>query len=391
MLFFFTTLITWRRFILTTGVVAALLLAVVSFILPKWYTVSTSIFPPETKAGMPIYAELVQNLSLPLLGPMASGAAPETVYIEMLKSRRICERVIEEFGYSEIYRAEIIEEAIDELRKHTGYDLLDNGLLTVTFEDRDAERAAAVANRMIELLDEFNRDLNVTRASRTREFVGEQLAKRKEDLAAAEMKLKEFQEANQALELGEQLASAMEIVASLTAQAIALESELEILGHYAAKNSDEYARRQMEYNQVLVQLKRLKETAGESDRDLVRSFLPTLQELPELALQMVRLKREVQIEQTVVAMLTTEYEKSRIEEARDTPTVQVLDSAAVPNKRSRPQRKLLVLLGGVIGLGWGALIALFVQTWRDDRDRSSVIRRVLSPIASDFSRVLRRR
>lgn len=391
MLFFFGTLIRWRRFVLTAGVAGAVIMAAVSFILPKWYTVSTSIFPPETKAGVPLYAELVQNLSLPLLGPMASGAAPETIYIEMLKSRRIGEAVIDEFGYHEIYDQSLIEEALDELHKHTGYDLLDNGLLTVTFEDRDPERAATVANRMIELLDEFNRDLNITRASRTREFIGEQLEKRREDLATAEMALKTFQEENQALELDRQLESAMEIVTSLTAQAIALESELEILGHYAAKSSDEYTRTRMEYEQVLEQLKRLKEHAGEGDRDLIRSFLPALADIPDLALQMVRLKRDVEIEQTVVTMLITEYEKSRIEEARDTPTVQVLDAAAIPNKRSRPQRKLLAILGLVVGLGWASLVALFVQTWRDDQDRSSTVRKVLEPLASDFSRLLRRR
>jgi tyrosine-protein kinase Etk/Wzc len=166
---------------------------------------------------------------------------------------------------------------------------------------------------------------------------------------------------------------------------------MEIMGHYASSSSEEYKRKQREYDEVLAQLKKLKKSSGESDRDLVRSFLPALGDVPELALEMIRLKRNVEIQSTVYSMLVKEYEKARIEEARDTPTVQILDRAEVPNLRSRPRRKMLVILGGVVGAGWAAIIALFTTAWRENRESAAAWRDVFSPLVGDFSRLIHRR
>jgi uncharacterized protein involved in exopolysaccharide biosynthesis len=390
MLFFFKTIVVWRKFILAAGLGTAAVTAAISLFLPKWYTATTSVFPPETTSGVPMYTELIESLSLPLLSGLGAGAAPETIYIDMMRSRRIGEQVIEEFDLMDRYRAGRIEEALEELRSHTGFTLLENGLLVITFEDRDPDRAAAIANRMVQLLDGLNRELNVKRAGRTREFIESQMTIREAQLAEAETALRRFQEEYRTLELEEQLRSAMEIVGTLTAQAIALETELEILSHYTSTSSEEYVRKQREYNEVVRQLSKLKAASGDDDEDLVRSFIPTLSQVPKLALEFMRLRRKVEIESTVYTMLVKEFEKARIEEARDTPTVQVLDLAQPPSIRSRPQRKLLVLAGALLGLAWSALLALFVTSWRTGEGRAGTIHAVLEPVVGDLARLFRR-
>ena len=312
MLFFFRTLVQWRKFILLSGVAGAVLLGAISFILPSWYTASTTIFPPE-QAGMMPYAEIMQQLSAPMLGPAGGGVAPGTIYIEMLKSRTVCEQVINEFDLMKRYKAHRIEEAIDGLHAHLGFTLQDNGLLFMTVEDRDPQRAADMANRMVELLDQTSRTLKETRAGRTAEFVHRQLAERELMLAAAEDSLKRFQQEHHTVDMDEQLRSAMDIVTTLSSRAIALETEMQIMVHYTSTNSEEYQRKQTEYNEVLAQLRKLKVDVHGSDHDLVRSYIPTLQTVPEVALQYLRLRREVEIQNTVFTMLTNEYEKARIE------------------------------------------------------------------------------
>lgn len=391
MLFLFKTLVGWRKFILMWGLAGALIMVVVSLMLPKWYTASTTIFPPEVSPASTMYAQVLQSVSAPLLGTLGSGTAPETVYIDMLKSRAIREKVIKEFDLMDVYHASVIEQALDTFHNHCGFTLLVNGLIVVTFEDRDPERAAAIANRMIDLLDEFSRSMKTTRAGRTREFIEGQLAQHEKELAAAETKLRDFQTANDALELDEQLQAVMDIISTLTARAISLETEMEIMSHYASSSSEEYKRKQREYDEVLAQLKKLKRSSSVSDKDLVRSFLPTLGDVPELALEMIRLKRDVEIQSTVYSMLVKEYEKARIEEARDTPTVQILDRAEVPNLRSRPKRKILVIVGGVVGAGWAGVIALFTTAWRENRERAAAWRDVFRPVVGDVSRLFRRR
>lgn len=390
MLFFFKTLVRWRKFIVLASLLTAIVMVGVSLVLPKWYMASTSIFPPDTKTSMPIYAELMQTMSVPILGPMGSGARPETIYIDIMKSRTIGEKLIEEYDLFNVYGVDLIEQALAALHARLGFTLLENGILTVTYEDRDPVRSAAIANRLVELLDEFNQTVNVSRASKTTEFIEGQLEERGKALAKAEQELKDFQEANQALELDQQLRSAMEIVGDLTGKAIAVETELRILSHYTSPTSDEYARKKTEYDEVLSQLAKLKIGDGE-DADLIRAYIPTLRDVPELALQLLRLKRAAEIETAVYTMLVKEYEKSRIEEARDTPTIQVMDRAEVPNLRSRPKRKMLVILGAVVGLGWSAFLAIFVTAWRENREQSNVFTDVLSPISADFKKVFRRK
>lgn len=391
MMFFFQTLIRWRRFIAACGLAGAVVMAGVSFVLPQWFTASTSIFPPEpTMMAMP-YAELVQQLSAPLLGPVASGAAPETIYIEMLKSRSVGEQVIAEFDLMKRYKAKRIEDALDELQSHMGFTLLENGLLILTFEDRDPERAAAIANRLVELLDETTRNLKVSRAGRTRDFVERQLKEREQMLAAAETALKEFQQKHNTVDLDEQLRSAMDIVTSLSARAITLESEMDIMRHYTSENSEEYQRKQTEYDEVVKQLRKLKVTPKSSDEDLVRSFIPKLHDVPDVALRYLRLRRAVEVQTNVYTMLVAEYEKSRIEEARDTPVVQVLDKAQAPSLRSRPKRKILVIVGALLGLGWSSVVALFRTAWYEDRGHATVVRDLTRPLADDFARLRRRR
>ncbi|HXS10273.1 MAG TPA: GNVR domain-containing protein [Candidatus Krumholzibacteria bacterium] len=394
MLFFFRTLIQWRKFILLSGLASAVLLGAISFILPSWYKTNTIIFPPEQTSTMP-YAALMQQLSAPLLGTIAGsagGVAPGTIYIEMMKSRTVCEQIIEEFGLMKRYNARNIEEAMDTLHSHLGFTLQDNGLLFMTVEDRDPQRAADMANRMVALLDQTTRKLKETSAARTAEFVHRQLLEREVMLAQAEDSLKHFQQAHNTVNMEEQLKSAMDIVTTLSSRAIALETEMQIMTHYTSPNSEEYQRKQTEYNEVLVQLRKLKaDTKGSNNHDTVRSFIPTLQDVPEQALQYLRLRREVEIQNTVFTMLNSEYEKARIEEARDTPVVQVLDPAEKPNLRYRPQRKVFAIVGGLLGLGWSTVVALFRTAWSYNLSQTAVVRELATPVARDFSRLRRRR
>ena len=386
------TLVQWRKFILVSALLTAGAMAGISFVLPKWYTAVSSIFPPEPKSSMTSYMDVVQNLQLPILGPAASGATPSTVYIDILLSRRVGSKIIEEFDLLEVFEIGMMTEALAELRSHTDITIVDNGLLTIAYEDRDPERAAMITNRYVELLDEFNRELNSTKASRTRVFIKGQMERHLADLREAEEGLREFQKEHQALELGEQLRSSIEIISKLTADAITLEIELEILRQYSSQDSEEYIATKRKYEEINRQLAKFQSRdARDEENTSIHSFFPAFDEAPDVMLQMARHIRQIRVGETIFEMLTQEYEKARIEEARDTPTVNVLDIAVVPELRSRPKRKILILLGGIVGLGWSSLLALVVAAWREDREKNKVIRDVVEPINHDFRKLLRKK
>ncbi|MFQ5598847.1 MAG: GNVR domain-containing protein, partial [Nitrospiria bacterium] len=56
-----------------------------------------------------------------------------------------------------------------------------------------------------------------------------------------------------------------------------------------------------------------------------------------------------------------QYEMARIQEAKDTPTVQVLDAAKVPEKRIKPKRTLIVLLSTFTAGFFGVFLVFFLE------------------------------
>ena len=184
--------------------------------------------------------------------------------------------------------------------------------------------------------------------------------------------------------------SAIDIVASLSAEAVALEVDLEILRQYTSTASEEYVRKKKEYDEILDQLQMFKADSARAEADLVRSYFPTFDTVPATAMELLRHMRRVKTLELVHGMLVKEYETARVEEARDTPTVQVLDWGEVPELRTRPKRKMIVLLGGVAGIAWGGLIALFVTAWREDKRRSGRLADLVAPLVSDVKRALRK-
>jgi len=73
-------------------------------------------------------------------------------------------------------------------------------------------------------------------------------------------------------------------------------------------------------------------------------------EVPSLSLKLARLFREVKIQEGIFGLLTQQYEQYKIQETKDTPTIQVLDKAVPPEKRAKPKRARLVGISGILSI-----------------------------------------
>ena len=81
--------------------------------------------------------------------------------------------------------------------------------------------------------------------------------------------------------------------------------------------------------------------------------------------------RDLKIQETVYSLLISQYEQTKIEEARDTTTVQVLDWAAVPEKKCKPAIKKNVLLSGILALFFGIFLSFFLEYIANHRKSST--------------------
>ena len=72
--------------------------------------------------------------------------------------------------------------------------------------------------------------------------------------------------------------------------------------------------------------------------------------------ELQKLESEYQLQQNILMSLASEYNSNKIKLNKDTPIFSVLDEVSVPNVRSEPKRKQIVLiyilLGIIISIGY---------------------------------------
>ena len=263
-------------------------------------------------------------------------AVPADVFVAVLDSRSLNEEVVRRFGLQRRYRTRFLVDAVKQLRRHARFKVTDAGTIQISVEDRDPKQAAAMTNAYVDLLDRFNREMRMTRGRRTRLFVESRLNETRGELARAEQRLASYQSIHKSAVLSREMSSATETAARLYAERTALQVRLGVAETYTRGPSDETT-------QIRDQLAAL-------DRQLAL--------LPASGLELARLYRDVRTSEQVFIVLTAQYEQARIDEVRDTPTIDVLDRATPPEKKTRPRRSLMVAAAFLLSLGLGVGYAL---------------------------------
>lgn len=377
-------LIRRRRLVLLNVFVVAVITAIASLILPSWYTSTASILPTESGRSDMGLMSMIES-TFPLLG-IPGVSAPSEAMLAILTSRRIAEEVIIANDLVNTYRSQSLDDAIKTLKKRSRIDATENGVLRVAVEERDAERAAAIASSYITSLERYNQEVRTTSGRRMREFVELRIEETAVTLSGAEERLVDFQREHATVELGEQARAAITVLAGAEAEVLASQIQLGILRSYANEKHPsvvELEARIREQQRVLAVLR-----AGDGSGSPGES--PSLGELPDLGLELVRLTRGVEVQSGVFYLLSQELESAKIQEARDTPTVQVLDTPRPADRRTRPQRTLMVIIGGLVGLLAGITMALmseFFATTDEAHPARRSINAALSAFREDVARL----
>ena len=357
-----------RKLLITSFIIVCVIAAAVSLILPKWYTAETTILPPSEEAGGLGLSSLLSTLPGPGLG-LGLGAISEemNILIAILNSRIVMEAIAKKFDLMKRYDAENMEETIETLQDHVSIEINDEGTITLRVEagtpflsteeeDNEARKLAKdMANFFIEELDRVNTRLKVEKARNTRIFIEKRYHQNLKDLQRAEEEFKQFQQEYDAIALPEQTAAAITAAAELKAEIMAKEVEVNVLSKYVFNSHSDLRKAQNELNELR---KKHDEFIHGSEAGMNGSgagneskvlFLP-FEEVPNIGLQYARLLREVTLQEKLLEFLLPQYEQAKIQEQKDTPTVQVLDPAVAPIKKSRPKRAIIVAIAGLTTL-----------------------------------------
>ncbi len=383
-----TIIFRWRRLLIVNALAAAILtLAVMLIFSPDWFTATTSIMPPEKDSGsLSFGAGMLPSGLSSLLGgsglALPGLASPSDLYASILRSGTVSMAVIEKHGLREVFGTELDIEALAELHGRTTVIVQPEGIINLSYEDTDPERAAAVANSFIDELNRVNQENLVSKARAMREFIEGRLDESVVDLTLAEEALETFQKEHNAVALDEQVRAAINAIADLRAQFVIAEIELGVMKKSLSPDNTRYKNQEFKIQQIRIQLERL-EKGNEVFPDSSILSVP-MSEAPELGLAYARLMRDLKIQETIFELLKQQYEQAKIQEMRDTPTVQVLDFARVPEMKSGPKRTMIAALAGVMSFGLTFFFVIILEFARREEEKNSLIHQRIQ----GFSRML---
>ena len=347
-----------RKMILLKICSIALILSIVySLFLKNIYTATARILPPQKESSSGLSALLSQSAGLAGLASGNLGIGGTTdLYLGILKSRSVADAVIKRLDLQKEFDAKTIDDTRKRLEGTVKFKAGKDGIIIIDADSKEARKAAQLANTFVEELGRRSVQLNLSKASTERLFLEKRLEVVKQDLADAENAMKNFQEKNKTFKADSQASVAIEGIARLKAEIISKEVQLASLRNSMTDESSEV-------KAVLAAISRLKSqlggmTGGGGGSDVI----PSMGNVPSLAVEYARRLRELKIQETLFEQLTKQYEVAKISEAKDASTIQVLDEAVVPSKKSKPKRSLIVLLTLVLSF-FVSLAIIFIQEY----------------------------
>ena len=385
-----------RRNLFRTAAVALVASTLIAFLIPKSYTSTAQLMPPDeqSSSGLAMMAAMASkvggglgSVAGDLLGMKSSGA----LFIGVLRSQTSQERLIQEFGLQKVYGKKLITDARTKLDENTSIsEDRKSGIISIAVTDHDPKRAAAIANAYVNELNALVAELSTSAAHRERVFLEGRLKVAKSDLDDASSQLAQFSSKNNTLDIQTEGKAMLDAAGTLAGQLIAVQSELEGLRQIYTDNNPRVRAMNARVSELRKQLDKLGGTRGNAATgdgskgapalgadppqtpatDVLSSGkvgdmpFPTIRNLPLLGAKYGDYYRRAKIQETVFEMLTEQYELAKVEEAKETPSVKVLDPAQVPEKKSFPPRLLIMFLGTFLVFSMSVVWVLGAEQWR---------------------------
>ncbi|WP_449258345.1 GumC family protein [Chlorobium limicola] len=337
-----------KKSILAAPIIASIITYLLTLAIPVTYTAETKILPPQQQQSS---AAAMLASQLGALSGMAGSSLglknPNDLYVGMLKSRTVSDNLIRRFQLQKVYKEKTITETRKQLVKASDIVSGKDGLITVSIEDRDPKLAAALANAYIGELQKLTEVFAVTEASQRRLFYEKQLFRAKQQLSDAEIALKQTQEKTGLIKLDAQAQALVQSVAALRSQIAMKEVQLSAMRTFATGGNPDYIKVKQEIAGLRAQLSK------------VETGSITTSKAPEAGLDYIRKMRDLKYYETLYELLAKQFEMAKLDEAKESSVIQVLDKAIAPEKKSKPKRSLIAALAA-IAVGFGAILRAFI-------------------------------
>ncbi len=362
-----------RQWLGRVAIRALLISTLIAFLIPRRFESTARIMPPDSMdSNASMLTAMIGSKASPALAAMAGNIlgskSTGALFAELLKSRTVQDHIVQRFELQKVYWERYEEDARKVLEKRT--DITEDrksGVISVAVTDRSPQRARDIAQAYVEELNRLVAQVSTSSARRERMFIEQRLTGVKADLEDAERQFGAFASANTTLDVKEQTKAMVESAAQLQGQLIAAQSELQSLEQIYTANNVRVRAAKARIDELNRQLAKFSgadtspERAGEATAD---ELYPTIRKLPLLGVKWADLYRRVKVQETVFELLHQQYELARIQEAKEIPTVNMIDPANFPEKKSFPPRLAIIALGFALSLAGASAWLIVVEKWQ---------------------------
>ena len=400
-----------RRFLLHATGAGLLASTLIAFLIPKSYTSTAQLMPPDQQsssalamiAGMAGMAAKAGGglgaVAGDLLGIKSSGA----LFIGVLRSETAQDRLVEKFDLRKVYGSRLIMDARRRLDENTSIsEDRKSGIISISVTDHNPQRAAALANAYVDELNSLATELSTSSAHRERVFLEERLKVAKRDLDEAANQLAQFSSKNNTLDIQQEGKAMLDAAGMIAGELIAAQSQLEGLRQIYTDNNSRVRSLNARVAELRRQLEKLGGTQGNraknpqalssaksdaadpppgqtadpfssqgtnpsGDQPATQNGAmpyPTIRSLPLLGAKYSDYYRRAKIHETVFELLTEQYELAKVQEAKETPSVKVLDPATIPERKSFPPRLLIMFLGTFLAMCVSVVWVFALNHWQ---------------------------
>jgi uncharacterized protein involved in exopolysaccharide biosynthesis len=341
---------------------AATLYAILS---PKWYKSTSSVFPAERN-------DLLSSLSG--LSSLAKGFAgggglaaltgsntESDKYIAILKSGTMTNDVIKKFDLIKEYEREgdFYDKVVSDWEDNLELEVQDEGNLTITVYSKNPQKAAEMSNYLVEKLNEINTNLSVTNAKANREFVEKRYLQNIGDINSLENAMRTFQEKYGVIAIPEQLEATVKSMSEIYVELYKKEVEFNVVKQTYGNDHPLTTNSEIEMVELRKKIDMLNKGTDASQRD-VKLIIP-FKQAPELGNEYLKIFRNLEIQYKILEFVQPLYEQAKVEEARNTPSVLVLDYAGPAERKSKPKVLLYLFLSFVISFSIALVVVMILE------------------------------
>src|SRR6185369_10467814 len=314
----------------------------VSLALNNVYTARATLLPPQKDSGggaAALLASIGGGGLAGLAGGLGGGSAD--LFLGILKSCSVSDAVISRMNLHVELESKNADDTRKKLQKLVRFQVGKDGIITISADYKDSAKAALLANTFVDELQKKSLQLNLTKAGTERSFLEKRLVLAKQDLKSAEEEMKSFQEKNKTIKADDQVKVAVEAIARLRAEIVSKEVQLAALRNSMTDENSEVSA-------LLAGLSRLrKQLNSMSGTGEPGGVIPSVGNAPSIGVEYIRRLRELKIQEALFEQLTKQFELAKINEARDSSAIQVLDEAVTPLRKSKPKRALIVIFSTI--------------------------------------------